>query len=321
MTVTHAQHPAVFRRPAFHLPAVLRLPELHGAVFARRRQNFRIPAPAQRGHRRLVPAQREQFLPVLRIPDAHAAIAVRRRQHLSVRTERNRRDPVRVLFDLMLNLSRLRRPHFDNPAWPAHRDLRLVRTNVCRDDRVIVVTDGGNPLAGHHIPHHDATRQRRLASVRQQQLSAAAEFHALRLAFRKRQHPRQLQRVAVKQQHLFLPGHRHQRCPGTRSQSRDRIRARRMQHRSQRQILRHRRRPIGLASRVGFQRQIRGRRARNDGFSARILQQTILNPLFENFQILVTQLRPVGRHEWLLRMRNRLPQLAPVRIARRHHRS
>ena len=82
------------------------------------------------------------------------------------------------------------------------------------------------------------------------------------------------------------------------------------------QILRHRWRAIGLAYGIRFERKISFRLARNHCFAGGGFKQTTLNPFLERLQILVRQRWLVRRHGGIFRLRDCLPKLARVGIAR-----
>src|ERR1017187_2552093 len=111
MTIIDREHAAGVGSPVLCLFAFLHLPEFHRPIFAGRREQLGIAAPAQRGDGGFVPREREEFLRAFRIPNADAAVAIRGGQHLAVGTERDCRNPIGVLLELVLKLAGLGGPH------------------------------------------------------------------------------------------------------------------------------------------------------------------------------------------------------------------
>ena len=107
----------------------------------------------------------------------------------------------------------------------------------------------------------------------------------------------------------------------TRGQARDRPHPRGMNYRFDGQVVRHGRRPFWLGKVSGFEFKVHAGPGGGDRFAPGRFQQAIRDPFLEHLQLLVTELRPIRRHERLFRVRERFPELAAVRTSGSDHRA
>ena len=262
--------------------------------------------------RRGVTGGGEQFLPVVGVPDGQAAVAIGAGEHFTVGTEGERHDPVGVLLDLVLQFSGLGGVDLHQAVGTAERDLGLVRTDVGGEDRIVFFADGGDAFAGFDVPKQDAAGLRPAAAARDEELARAREFNIPRLAFGERQDAEQVEVRGVVEQDLLLPGDGDERRPRAGGESVDRVTARGVNNRINGQLLRHRRRTVGLAKVRDFQREVhRGLRGR-DGFRPGSFEQAAGDPFPEHHEILLRQRRFVRWHRRLFGMRNGLDELARI---------
>ena len=150
-----------------------------------------------------MPGERGQFAGPPCLPEKEVARPVRRRQTLAIGGKLEGRHPVGVLADLVgqPSVGRLQQPH--DLGRPAERDIPLVGRDVGREHLVKLLPHLGHPLRRGDVPHdHPATRGRPPAA-RQQELGVAGEPRHANHALGKRQHPHQVERAGVVEEHLL----------------------------------------------------------------------------------------------------------------------
>src|SRR4051794_7450338 len=123
------------------------------------------------------------------------------------------------------------------------------------------------------------------------------------------------------EQHLLLTRDRDEWSPRRTSKAGNGTQPGRVNHRLNRQFIRHGGRTLGFAKRIRFQSHVDRGPRRRYRFASSIFQQAPENPLFEYIEILVVEARPIWRHVWLLGVRERFPQFASVYVSGKHDRA
>jgi len=157
-----------------------------------------------------------------------------------------------VLFDFVLKFAGFGGEDFDEAAWGADRDLRLIGANVGGEDGIVIVSERRHALAGNDFPEDDTASARATSAVGEEELAAAAEFDVDGLAFGEGEDAEESARFGIKEKDLFLTGNRNDARPRAAGETGDGVQISSVNHRHDWQIAG----PLGVGRQVCRRRRL-----------------------------------------------------------------
>ncbi len=153
-----------------------------------------------------------------------------------------------MFLDVEERLARWQFEHLDALAWPAESDRCHVGHHVGGEHGVVFAAKRHTLTAALDVPSDHAAGLATASAPGNEQLAVAAERERLNEAALKRQYAKQLERLGVVKQRLFLAGDRDDRRPRVGGKRRGAARALGVDDRLQQQMLRHWQRPLWFAA-------------------------------------------------------------------------
>ena len=293
--------------PALHFGTIRHFPQADRVVFAGGRHHVAVGAPADVGDHAGVTEQIVELLAGRRFPHEQAIRAVARSDEHTIGTEFDGRDPVVVLLVLEQQLTSFGGVDAQHPLGTTESDHRQVGGDVCCENGVIFVADFDLSFAGFYVIDDHFAAGSAASTTHHQQRTIAAELQHLRLSFGEGKHAQHFKRLGVVERDLPMARDRRQWSPGAAGQSGHRVAGRTLHDGIAQVSDRH---CDFLGTLAGDFNLGQAGLLLHLGRAARGLQQTAVDPLFDQGEFRFRHLVGVGRHLWFGLVRDEAEQVA-----------